>query len=187
MRRPAAIACLASLLLATAFATGAEVPPLRKPAPYPPHALERAISFEGFGAARFGDGEEALRKAWGEPLEDAGDPLEDCRYLVPEAPHADMGVAFMVEGGRFVRIDITDPRIRAKGGGHIGMDKAALLALYPGAIVSGHHYDDDGAYVEVPGPQGSEAAIIFETDGRGVVTVWRVGVHPQVGYVEGCA
>lgn len=187
MRRPAAIACIALLLLATAFVTGAEVPPLRAPAPYPPHALERAISFEGFGTARFGDGEDALRKAWGEPLEDAGDPLEDCRYLVPEAPHADMGVAFMVEGGRFVRIDITDPRVRATGGGHIGMDKAALLGRYPGATVSPHHYDDAGWYVEVADPRGGETALVFETDAQGVVTVWRVGARPQVGYVEGCA
>lgn len=181
------LAVIASLLLATVFVARAEVPPPRKPAPYPPHALERAISFEGFGAARFGDGEDALRKAWGEPLEDAGDPLEDCRYLVPEAPHADMGVAFMVEGGRFVRLDVTDPSVRAKGGGHIGMDKATLLARYPGAAVTPHHYDDEGSYVEVSNPQGGETSIIFETDGRGVVTVWRVGVRPQVGYVEGCA
>ena len=187
MRRPVAITWITSLLLAIAFAACAEVPPLREPAPYPPHALERAISFEGFGAARFGDGEDALRKAWGEPLEDAGDPLEDCRYLVPAAPHADMGVAFMVDGGRFVRIDITDPSIRAKGGGHIGMDKKALIARYPGATVSPHHYDDDGAYIEVAAPRGGEAAIIFETDAQGVVTVWRIGARPQVGYVEGCA
>ena len=187
MRRLVAIGCLASVMLAAAFSTAAEVPPPRKPAPHPPHALERAISFQGFGAARFGDGEDSLRKAWGDPLEDAGDPMEDCRYLVPAAPHADMGVAFMVEGGRFVRIDITDPDIRATGGGRIGMDKTALLERYPGATVSGHHYDEHGSYVEVPDPRGDDAALLFETDAQGVVTTWRIGVRPQVGYVEGCA
>ena len=33
---------------------------------------------------------------------------------------------------------------------------------------------------------GSEAVLVFETDEAGRVQEWRIGLPPQVDYVEGC-
>ncbi len=33
---------------------------------------------------------------------------------------------------------------------------------------------------------GSEAVLLFETDAQGRVEEWRIGLPPQVDYVEGC-
>ena len=34
---------------------------------------------------------------------------------------------------------------------------------------------------------GEEARLVFEVDGEGRVIEWRIGLPPQVFYVEGCA
>ena len=39
----------------------------------------------------------------------------------------------------------------------------------------------------ITAPDGSPAKLVFQVDGVGSVTGWRVGLPPQVDYVEGCS
>lgn len=52
-----------------------------------------------------------------------------------------------------------------------------------------HRYTD-GEYLRISDPAGGAGVLVFETDGRGddaKVVAWRVGLAPQVDYVEGCS
>ena len=129
-----------------------------------------------------------LEQAWGGALEaePAGAP-DACHYLfMRPRPALGYGTAFMVEGGRFVRLDVDDPAALAPGGGRIGMTAAQIEALYPGQLEARpHKYVDGARYLRVTRP-GSEAVLVFETDEAGRVQEWRIGLPPQVDYVEGC-
>src|SRR5690606_11474881 len=84
---------------------------------------EGTIGFDGFGPAQFGTTAEAVRQAWGGDLGDA-QPSEPggCYYLIPQ-PLGSEGyrTGFMIEGDRFVRVDVRDADVTAPGGAKIGM------------------------------------------------------------------
>lgn len=152
---------------------------------------ESAITFQGFGPAKFGATVEAMRMAWGGDLGDAT-PSEPggCFYLMPQ-PIGASGYrnAFMIEGDRFVRMDVRRADVAAPGGGKAGMTKAQLAALYPAIEQQPHKYTD-GLYLRIKDPAGSNGVLVFEIDGKGdqaKVTEWRIGLPPQVDYVEGCS
>lgn len=92
----------------------------------------------------------------------------------------------MFDGGRFVRYDVGSGDTTAPGGGRHGMHEDEIRALYPGRVEASLHKYTEGQYLRIDGPDG-DAALVFETDGDGVVTEWRAGLPPQVGYVEGCS
>jgi hypothetical protein len=149
------------------------------------------ITFKGFGPANFGATQEDVRMAWGGDLGD-GKPDEagGCYYLVPQPVGTDgFRTAFMIEGDKFVRIDVRRDDVAAPGGGKVGMRKAQVAALYAG-IEEGPHKYTDGQYLRVKDPAGGSGVMVFETDGAGddaTVTEWRIGIPPQVDYVEGCS
>ncbi len=92
----------------------------------------------------------------------------------------------MVEGGRFVRMDVDDPAATAPGGGRVGMSAAEISALYPGRIEARpHKYVEGAQYLRVT-HEGSPTVLLFETDAQARVQAWRLGLPPQVDYVEGC-
>jgi hypothetical protein len=170
-----------------------DIPPATAPAgvtmPLPGLPAPGSISFAGFGPAAFGDDAEAVRQAWGGALRALPDGAEPCHFLSPPV-EADSGyqVAFMIEDGRFVRIDIASPRVAAPGGGRVGMRVDELEALYPGMVERRpHFYVDDGHYLRIRDPDGGQGVLLFEADDEGVVGEWRIGLPPQVDYVEGCA
>lgn len=148
------------------------------------------ITFAGFGPAAFGASAEAVRQAWGGDLGDA-QPSEPggCHYLIPQPLGAEgFRTAFMVEGDRFVRIDVRDASVIAPGGATVGMTGDEVKALYAGRVTEQpHKYDPDGRVLRVTDAGGAEAALVFELDGQGRVDQWRIGVPPQVDYVEGCS
>lgn len=149
-----------------------------------------AIHYGGFGTAAFGADESALRSAWGQPLEGMEPQAPgDCYYLTPSPrPQGGYGTAFMFEGRRFVRTDVDNPDIAAPGGGRIGMRAEELDVLYPGRIESRpHEYVEGGRYLRIRAADSAAGALVFETDAAGRVTRWRVGLAPQVDYVEGCS
>lgn len=150
-----------------------------------------AISFAGFGAARFGATEQMVRDAWGNGLEATpADEPGGCHYLLPQSrpERSGYGIGFMFEGDRFVRIDVDSGDIAAPGGGRIGMSTAEIGALYQGPIDrQPHKYVDGGRYMRITDPAGGDGVLLFETDAGGRVSEWRVGVPPQVDYVEGCS
>jgi hypothetical protein len=179
-------------------ATDTEQAPAAPPAPAAtsgstpetvPAGTGSVTGFHGFGPARFGDDEEAVRIAWGRPLVFNPAPTADapCGYLVPEhAASGDAGIAFMFDGDRFVRYDVSDDQYEAPGTGRVGNTVDALQALYPGHVLMPHKYVEGGRYLVTEAP-GGEAKLVFELDAAGVVTQWRVGLPPQVDQVEGCS
>ncbi|MCD9029295.1 lectin [Luteimonas sp. BDR2-5] len=163
------------------------VPPANAPGTNIPQVVDGVITFEGFGPAGFGADAEQVRMAWGNDLGDA-QPSEPggCYYLIPQ-PLGSAGyrIAFMVEGDRFSRIDVRNNGYTAPGGGKVGMDRADIDRLYAGRVeASPHKYVDGAQYLRV---RDGGAALVFETDADGKVTEWRIGVPPQVDYVEGCS
>lgn len=149
-----------------------------------------AIHFGGFGTVAFGADEAALRNGWGQALEGMKPHMpDDCYYLYPAPrPQGGYGTGFMFEGRRFARIDVDNPDIAAPGGGRIGMRTEELEAIYPGRIESQpHEYVEGGRYLRIRDARGGPGVLVFETDAAGRVTRWRVGLAPQVDYVEGCS
>lgn len=146
---------------------------------------------DGYGALDFGMTVEAARAAWkGNPLEPAGD-LGDpaaCHHLVPAGQDAGSGLAFMFEDHLFVRYGTGSDAITAPGGGRVGMDQAALEGLYGGRLASmPHAYGEGGRVLSSPEDGGAQPSrLVFELDASGAVTRWRVGLSPQVDYIDGC-
>ena len=147
-----------------------------------------AIDFAGFGPAHWGASEEQVRQAWGKELDGAPSEPNGCYYLFP-APRTEGGYrfAFLVEGGRFSRLDVRVPDIAAPGGGRVGMTAAQIHDLYKGVAEQKHKYVEGAMNLRAMDPDGGPGIAVFETDAGGKVTAWRLGVPPQVDYVEGCS
>ena len=164
-------------------------PTARPAAAAPP--VSQAIGFAGYGPAPFGSDEEALRQGFGLGLS-AGQPTpgSSCRYLIfaPGGEGTPYALAFMVEDEKFARIDVASKEYVAPGGGRIGMPRERLATLYAGRFDEApHKYVEGGAYFVVASPEGGPARLVFELDTDGQVTEWRIGLPPQVHYVEGCS
>lgn len=160
-----------------------EAPSQRKPANSNP------AGFNGFGPAKFGGDEESVRISWGRPLK-ATKPDEgmSCYYLYSDSMPHQRGISFMLEEGRFVRYDVRDPRQKAPGNIVVGDSSTAIMQAYAGHVHNQPHKYIEGAHtLIVTPPQAKSARLIFETDANDKVTEWRVGVPPQVYYVEGCS
>ncbi len=133
----------------------------------------------GVGEAQFGMVFEEVQDSW--PGRFRGDESGECFY----AETGRSGPALMFEQGRFVRYDVDTPALQAPGGGQVGMDFTEILEVY-GRVARLPHKYSDGEYLRVESPRG-DSVLVFETDPDGVVTAWRIGVEPQVDYVEGCS
>lgn len=161
------------------------------PGPRGEHDVD-VVHFEGFGPARFGAEEETVRQAWGRPLQPyklAGTKL--CYYLEmdprPERG-ADEAVAFMFEGAVFVRYDVNGTTPVAPGGFMVGSHADDIVATFGSRVEQQpHKYIGAGRYLIVTPEYGEPARLVFEVDGEGRVIEWRIGLPPQVFYVEGCA
>lgn len=147
------------------------------------------ITFNGFGAAAFGATEEDVRKSWGKDMAGAPGEAGGCYLLVP-APRGEaespLRFAFMFEGDKFVRIDVRIDAIPAPGGGRVGMPAEEIERLYPGVQAMPHKYVEGARTLRAKDPAGGVGALVFDTDVKGVVAAWRIGVPPQVDYVETC-
>jgi len=168
---------------ATAMPAPADpVPPTAAPGPAPDIGL---VHWNGYGDTAFGMDETAFRKAWGGDL--SSDEFEDkasCFHLWPKGQKTSAELAFMFGDARFARYSTEDPKLTAPGGGRIGMSRGEIGKLYPGHVEEEPHKYTDGKYLRIA---DGENVLVFETDGSGKVTEWRVGVPPYVDYVEGCA
>ena len=163
-----------------------DVPPATAPSPSTGTGPQEA-RMDGVGDARFGMTTDEVRAAWEGEL--AGNPAEGeaCFHLSPAGQATPAQFALMFGDGRLVRYSAESPDRIAPGGGRRGMSEAEIRALYPGRVEAGPHKYTDGQYLRVTGQDGSDAAIVFESDADGTVTEWRVGVAPYVDYVEGCS
>jgi hypothetical protein len=125
--------------------------------------------------------------AWGKDLTGAPDEPDGCYYLYPgpRGQGGRFGIGFMIEHQRFSRLDVDDARIEAPGGGRVGMDVGEIRRHYADIVEQPHKYVQ-GAKCLRRTDTVSGGVLVFETDATGKVTRWRVGVPPQVDYVEGC-
>jgi len=200
--RPARAAVLAVMLLSSACARRHEDQSIKgSPSPAGTAAQQSTavpgkqvndpavINFAGFGPAKFGANEEALRMAWGRPLtagpSDEGSP---CRILAMDPPPENgRGIWFMLDDGLFVRYDVEAPLYAAPGDIVVGDTADAVRAAFKGHIEEQpHKYIEGGKVLVVSPPDGGESRLVFEIGADGKVMNWRIGVPPQVFYVEGC-
>ena len=139
----------------------------------------------------FGMTAEEARADWnGNPLELAGDPGDGsaCHHLGPAGQATPAQLAFMFENDLFVRYSAESSEITAPGGGRVGMDEAALQGLYGDRLAVAPHKYVKGGKMLMSAEDGGNlpSRLFFELDADGRVTSWRVGLAPQIGYVEGC-
>ena len=175
--------------------TATATPMAEAPAPTPaaddtaaPAGPVSQASFLGYGDMKLGSTVEEARAAWGGELN--GAPMEGttCHYLWPKWITRPADFAFMMEDGRFVRYDVGTDKETAPGGGKVGMSVEELQKLYGGALkVAPHKYTQGGQYLSMDAGDVAPTRLVFEVDAAGKVTSWRVGLSPQVEYVEGCS
>ncbi len=148
------------------------------------------VNFRGFGPATFGSNEESVRMSWGRPL-NATKPSEGstCYYLNPEsAPDAKRSIGFMFEESKFVRYDVEDASQVAPGNFRVGDSADAVKTAFAGRVEEApHKYVEKGITLTVTPEDKSAARLIFEIDANGKIIHWRIGLPPQVFYVEGCS
>lgn len=108
-----------------------------------------------------------------------------CDYVaVAGAPDS---LGFMIEQRRLARIDVRGGPTATEAGARIGDPEERILALYTDVERLPHKYTDGYYLVVAPlAPSDTIHRYVFETDGARV-TGYRAGVHPQVGWVEGCS
>lgn len=168
----------------------APAPATTQPVAAVPVAAATRARLDGYGALRFGMSAAQIEAAWDGRLEGAP-PADDeggCYYLSPAAnPHAAY-FAVMIEHGRFVRYDVGNNIDVAPGGGRRGMRAERIAELYGDRIERRpHKYVEGGQYLRIVDVGGGGGVLIFVIDATGRVSDWRVGMPPQVDYVEGCA
>ena len=175
--------------------TATATPMAEAPAPTPaaddtaaPTGPVSQASFLGYGDMKLGSTVDEARAAWGGELN--GAPMEGttCHYLWPKWITRPADFAFMMEDGRFVRYDVGTDKETAPGGGKVGMSVEELQKLYGGALKGApHKYTQGGQYLSMDAGDVAPTRLVFEVDAAGKVTSWRVGLSPQVEYVEGCS
>ncbi|MCC6431224.1 MAG: hypothetical protein IT354_09965 [Gemmatimonadaceae bacterium] len=110
----------------------------------------------------------------------------ECSYL--DWPSAPPGVLVMYDGGRIARFDIDSAGVRTAAGAQVGDSEARVDSLYAGRVTTTPHKYTDGHYLTVTPPRAADSLfrLVFEAEG-GTITRYRVGIMPQVQYVEGCS
>ena len=171
-----------------------ETPPpaTQPPAPSVPTATPDGslgmATFVGYGDIKFGTLAADMGKAWGGELKDAGkDYNANCYFMTPIWVTTPAEFNFMISDGRFARVGTESAKYAAPGGGKVGMREAQLQALYNNGLQASPHKYTDGKYLSIAASGVAPTKLVFETDANGVVTEWRVGLLPEVDYVEGCS
>ena len=167
-----------------------DVPPATAPAPGDATTAPDAglVRMDGYGDMRFGMTADEAGQAWGGELKGTRDEGAGCYYLTPKWVEIPSDFAFMFENGKFVRYDVGTDREVAPGGGKVGMTADDIRGLYADRVEEApHKYVEGGKYLRVGDSSGGQGKLVFATGADGKVTSWRVGVAPQVDYVEGCS
>lgn len=165
--------------------TPAPPPPTMAPI-RPQAAAPVAGTFAGLRDTRLGMSDASVRAAWPELL-DGNKGGEGCYLLWPARAASASDLAFMFDEGKFVRYSARSAAETAPGGGKVGMTRAQVDALYAGRIEERPHKYTDGKYLRIESDAGDNGVLVLETDAAGTVIEWRVGLEPQVDYVEGCS
>ena len=190
-RAPDAVDATATATPAPAPVPAGDDPAPVEPAPVPatkPDGGDRQATFAGYGDVKFGTAAAEMEAAWGGRLNVVGkDYNERCYFMTPVWVATPAEFNFMVSEGKFARFGTESAKFVAPGGGKVGMTEAALQALYDNGLQASPHKYTDGKYLSINASGVAPTKLVFETDGAGVVTEWRVGLSPEVDYVEGCS
>jgi hypothetical protein len=147
--------------------------------------------FDGYGDVRFGTAAADMERAWGGRLATLGkEGSEGCYFMTPTWVKVPAEFNFMIGDGRFARFGTESDKFTSPGGGRVGMTKGEIAKRYAGRVEEQPHKYTDGQYLRITDPAGGKGVLIFETDGKSdaaTVTEWRVGLAPEVDYVEGCS
>ncbi len=146
-------------------------------------------SFAGYGDVKFGIAAADMEQAWGGELQALGkDANPSCYFMAPKWVRNPSEFAFMIGDGKFVRYGTDSAKYVAPGGGKVGMSTRELQALYHDALqATPHKYVEGGQVLSIAASGAAPAKLVFETDAAGRATAWRVGLSPQVDFVEGCS
>jgi hypothetical protein len=107
---------------------------------------------------------------------------QGCFYVSPgKHPH----IAFMIEEGRLVRIDVESAGVATPEGIQVGDSESHARQVYGSRLkVEPQKYIDTGHYLTVRSEDG-RYGIRFETD-QGKITMFYAGRYDAIQYVEGC-
>ncbi len=144
-------------------------------------------TYSGYGDMVLGSSADEANEAWGGELNGRASEPQGCHYLTPRWVANSGELGFMIEGDRFVRYDVGTTKVTAPGGGKVGMSVQELGALYDAMDSAPHKYLQGGRYLSIAASGVAPTTLLFEIDAAGTVTTWRVGVEPQIDYVEGCS
>ena len=180
--RDAAAPSVASAPVATAPATSAVSPSTGQ-------AGDHQATFAGYGALKFGTLQADMERAWGGALKVVGkDANPRCYFMTPVWVKTPAEFNFMVSEGRFARIGSDSANFAAPGGGKVGMRTAELQRLYDNGLQARpHQYVAGGEYLSIDASGVAPTRLVFEANAEGIVTEWRVGLLPEVDYIEGCS
>ncbi len=148
------------------------------------------ITTGGMGPIRIGMTVEEAAEAAGFELAGELEPdiSETCYYVMPPEDQAGyLGVAFMVENDKIVRVEVGRSAVTTRSGARVGMSETELRAMFPGQIENAPDAVVDGRALQFVPTDERDAnyRVIFVFDGE-TVTQLRAGVLPAVGYGEGC-
>jgi len=106
---------------------------------------------------------------------------QGCFYLNPtKHPH----IAFMMEDGRLVRVDVDGPGVLTAQGIQVGDFEARALQVYGSGMKVQPQKYTEGHYLTVRSSSG-RFGIRFETD-KGKIQAFYAGRFEAIQYVEGC-
>jgi hypothetical protein len=149
-------------------------------------AARWVVSPRGIGPVLAGVSLSALGATLGEPVRASYPAGSSCAYVHPAA--LPEGVLVMVEHDTVARVDVRSKGVLTLEGAGVGDTEASVLKRYEGRVrVTPHKYTGPtGHYLTVSAPPDTAHLIVFETDGKSVVT-YRAGRRPAVELVEGCS
>lgn len=154
-----------------------------------PDGSDHQATFAGYGEVKFGTPAAFMEKAWGGALKIVGKEANAaCYFMTPVWVKTTAEFNFMISEGKFARFGTERAKFAAPGGGKVGMTAQALQALYNNALQSTpHKYVEGGRYLSINASGVAPTKLVFEVDAAGTVTEWRVGLLPEVDFVEGCS
>lgn len=94
-------------------------------------------------------------------------------------------IAFMIENGRLVRIDVNEAGVVTVAGVQVGDSESHARQVYGARMkVTPHAYTETGHYLTVRSNDG-RYGVRFETD-NGKITMYYAGRYDAIQYIEGC-
>jgi hypothetical protein len=170
--------------------TSAAAPPAQPAAAAAPDsanlpATRWVVTPRGIGPILAGVPLAALDTALSEHLRPKYSAGSSCAYVHPSV--LPEGVLVMVEHDTVARVDVRTKDVRTVDSVGVGDSEASVLKRYEGRVrATPHKYTPGGHYLTVSAPPDTAHQIVFETDGKNVVS-FRAGRRAAVELVEGCS